>query len=114
MPSLTRRGALSVTQDLDKLANLFQSEHQTLGVPQEYAHKFAYYCDVMSDAIEKTAVANAKRAEEEVEEEVEEESDAEAGKKAAKSAASYVANSEKRKQKLKEVGRCMASRLYQV
>ena len=53
---LSRRGARAVTQDLDKLATVFQSQHSVLGVPEEYALRFAYYCDVMSDAVEKHAI----------------------------------------------------------
>ena len=65
MANLTRRGALNVTSDLDRIANLFQHHHETLGIPQQYALKFAYHCDILSDTIEKHAVALSKRAEEE-------------------------------------------------
>lgn len=65
MASLTRRGARNVTTDLDRIANLFQNDHAVLGVPKDYALRFAYYCDVMSDAVEKTAIAHEKKAEEE-------------------------------------------------
>jgi hypothetical protein len=52
---LTTKGALSVTGNLDRLANLFQTEHETLGVEPKVAQDFAYRCDLLSDAIEKTA-----------------------------------------------------------
>lgn len=64
MAFLTRRGALSVTSDLDRIASLFQTHHNTLGVPKEYALKFAYYCDALSDTVEKHAIRLEKYAEE--------------------------------------------------
>lgn len=65
MPSITRRGALSVTTDIDRIANVIQTEHAALGIPKEYALKYAYYCDVVSDRIEKHAVKVAEDAGEE-------------------------------------------------
>ena len=72
MPTLSRRGALSVTTDIDRIANVVQAEHEALGIPKEYALKYAYYCDVISDRIERHAV---KVAGEEVEEEKKEEAE---------------------------------------
>jgi hypothetical protein len=69
MATLTRRGALNVTADLDRLATLFQEQNEALGVPKDYALRFAFYCDAMSDTIEKHAVAldAAKKGEEDPE-----------------------------------------------
>lgn len=55
MTTLTKKGALAVTADLDRLANLLQAEHETLGIPQNIARDFAYRADLLSDAIEKKA-----------------------------------------------------------
>lgn len=55
MSKLTKKGAQSVTADLDRLATLFQAEFETLGVPQKIADDFAYRVDLLSDAVEKTA-----------------------------------------------------------
>lgn len=55
MSKLTKKGAQAVTADLDRLANLFQTEHQALGIPQKIAMDFAYRADLLSDAIEKQA-----------------------------------------------------------
>jgi hypothetical protein len=52
---MTKKGAKSVTAALDQLANLFQADHETLGVPQRIATDFAYKCDLLSDTIEKQA-----------------------------------------------------------
>jgi DNA topoisomerase-1 len=58
MAKLTKKGALSVTSALDRLANLFQAEAGTLGVPAKIACDFAYRCDLLSDHIEKQAAEN--------------------------------------------------------
>lgn len=73
MPTLSRRGALSVTTDIDRIANVIQAEHETLGIPKEYALKYAYYCDVISDRIERHAIKVAGEEEVVEEEEVSEE-----------------------------------------
>jgi hypothetical protein len=52
---LTKKGAQSVTADLDRLANLFQADHKTLGIPAKIAMDFAYRADLLSDTIEKAA-----------------------------------------------------------
>lgn len=67
---LTRQGALALTTNLDRIASLFQEQSDLLGVPSEYALKFAYYCDAMADQVEQHAIKMA--AEEESEEESEE------------------------------------------
>ena len=55
MSKLTKKGAQAVTADLDRLANLFQTEHETLGIPAKIAMDFAYRVDLLSDTIEKNA-----------------------------------------------------------
>jgi len=51
MSTLTREAAQKVTDDLDRIANLFQHNHESLGVPQKIALDFAYRCDLLSDEI---------------------------------------------------------------
>jgi len=58
MSKLTKKGAQAVTADLDRLANLFQAEHETLGIPAKIARDFAYRLDLISDAVEKKAGLN--------------------------------------------------------
>lgn len=53
--NLSKQGALQVTHDLDRLATLFQSEHETLGVEARLARDFAKRCDILSDHLEKKA-----------------------------------------------------------
>lgn len=67
MPALTKKGARSVTSDLDRIASLFEEAFDTLGVPQKVAADFAYRCDLLSDHIEREALRLA--ADEETEEE---------------------------------------------
>lgn len=55
MARLTKKGAQQVTADLDRIANLVQSEYQTLGIPQPIADDFAKRIDMVSDAIERQA-----------------------------------------------------------
>jgi hypothetical protein len=55
MGNMTKKGARSVTANLDRLATLFQEEFETLGVPSHIASDFARRCDMLSDAIEKKA-----------------------------------------------------------
>lgn len=55
MKKISRRGAQTVTDNLDRIATLFQNDFATLGVPQGYAQRFAYMCDMMSDTITRTA-----------------------------------------------------------
>jgi hypothetical protein len=61
MAGLTKKGARSVTQALDRVASLFQEEWKTLGVSQRVANDFAYRCDLLSDHVERTA-SSGKRA----------------------------------------------------
>lgn len=55
MATMTKKGARSVTQNLDRIATLFQQEWATLGVPEKIAADFAYRCDLLSDRVEKNA-----------------------------------------------------------
>jgi hypothetical protein len=55
MATMTKKGARSVTQTLDRVASLFQTEWVTLGVPERIASDFAYRCDLLSDRIERVA-----------------------------------------------------------
>jgi len=55
MTEMTKKGAQVVTNDLDRVATLFQQDWTTLGIPQKLAVDFAYRCDLLSDAIEKRA-----------------------------------------------------------
>lgn len=55
MANMTKKGARSVTAELDRVASLFQTEFSTLGVSQNDAIKFATMCDSMSDAVEQKA-----------------------------------------------------------
>lgn len=52
---LTKQGALQVSADLDRLATLFQSETEILGINEKIADDFAKRCDILSDHIEKRA-----------------------------------------------------------
>jgi len=55
MTNLTEKGARQVTADLDRLANLFQNDHDTLGIPAKVAEDMALRCDMLSDRIETQA-----------------------------------------------------------
>lgn len=52
---LTKFGALQVSHDLDRLAQLYQEESEALGVTPKIADDFAMRCDILSDHIEKRA-----------------------------------------------------------
>lgn len=52
---LSKQGALQVTRDLDRFANLYESEFETLGVSEKVGHDFALRCDLLSREAEKTA-----------------------------------------------------------
>jgi hypothetical protein len=52
---LTKKAARNITAELDRLAELFQNEYQTLGVPQDIANDFAHRCDLLSDRVERNA-----------------------------------------------------------
>ena len=59
MTKLTKKGALAVTAALDEIANLFQTEFETLGIEPKIANDFAWRCDLLSGAVE--AQAGLKR-----------------------------------------------------
>jgi hypothetical protein len=62
MPKITEKGARQVTANLDRLADLFQSEFETLGVPQDVATDMALRCDMLSDRIETHAGLRPRQA----------------------------------------------------
>lgn len=53
MAKLTKKGALAVIADQDRLANLYQHDWKTLGIPKRIAMDFAMRCDMLSDELEK-------------------------------------------------------------
>ena len=55
--ALSKEAAQAITADLDKLAQLFETDHAALGVPTNVAKDFAYRCDLLSDFVEKQAAA---------------------------------------------------------
>ena len=55
MPNISKKGALQVTTDLDRIANLVSTEWQALGLPEKVAHDFAHRCDQIGDRVERTA-----------------------------------------------------------
>lgn len=55
MTKLSKQGALQVTRDLDRMANLFETEHTVLGVTEKIAEDFGLRCDLLSREVEKTA-----------------------------------------------------------
>ena len=52
---ITKKGALSVTAHLDRLAVLMNQEWEALGIPQKIAKDMIHRCDLLSDRIEKRA-----------------------------------------------------------
>lgn len=65
--ALTKKGALLITNDLDRVATVIAEEYQTLDIPDKVAAGFAEWCDRISDRIERSAGINpqdkaAKRA----------------------------------------------------
>jgi hypothetical protein len=46
---------MQVTTDLDRIASLFEQEHETLGISKKIADDFGLRCDILSTAVEKTA-----------------------------------------------------------
>ena len=58
MPKLTRRGARNLTATLDRVATVIQNNPSILGIDRKIALDFARRCDLLSDAIETTAVLN--------------------------------------------------------
>lgn len=55
MMSISKKGALQVTADLDRLASVFVEEAGRLGVPVKIAEDFAKRCDALADVVEKSA-----------------------------------------------------------
>jgi hypothetical protein len=55
MAKLTKKGALGVSQYMDRLAALVQADWQTLGLPEKIAMDYAYRTDLIADHIEKHA-----------------------------------------------------------
>lgn len=62
MSKLTRQGARNLTATLDRVATVIQNNPALLGVDQKIAMDFARRCDLLSDAIETTAVINFPKA----------------------------------------------------
>lgn len=58
MARLTRQGARNLTAALDHIAQVVQHRAALLGLDTRTATDFAYRCDLLSDAIERTASAN--------------------------------------------------------
>lgn len=56
MSRLSKQAAQKITGDLDRLASLFQNEHERLGVSTKVATDFAYRCDLLSNHLEKQAL----------------------------------------------------------
>ena len=56
--NLTRHGARTLTESLDRIATAVQHNAAVLGLPVNIAQDFAYRCDLISDAVEKTAGTN--------------------------------------------------------
>ncbi len=55
---LTRPGARNLTAAIDRIASVIQERHEVLGIDPKIAQDFAYRCDLISDAVETTAVIN--------------------------------------------------------
>ncbi len=55
---LTRNGALEITSTLDRIASVVQEHNEILGIDLKIATDFAHRCDLISDAVETTAVQN--------------------------------------------------------
>ena len=62
MSKLTRRGARNLTATIDRIASAVQDNPALLGIDPKIAKDFAFRCDLISDAIETTAVANYPKA----------------------------------------------------
>jgi hypothetical protein len=58
MAQLTRTGARNLTATLDRIASAVQENPALLGMDNKSAKDFEYRCDLISDAVERTAVAN--------------------------------------------------------
>lgn len=62
MSKLTRRGARNLTATIDRIASVVQDNPALLGIDSRIAKDFAYRCDLISDAIETTAISNYPKA----------------------------------------------------
>ena len=62
MAQLTRHGARNLTATIDRIASAVQENADLLGIDSKIAKDFAYRCDLISDAVETTAVANFPKA----------------------------------------------------
>lgn len=58
---LTREGARNLTATIDRIASAVQDNASLLGIDAKIAKDFAYRCDLISDAVETTAVANTPK-----------------------------------------------------
>tara|TARA_Y100000310_G_scaffold194428_3_gene194442 strand:+ start:6889 stop:7509 length:621 start_codon:yes stop_codon:yes gene_type:complete len=58
--ALTKKGALLITNDIDRIATVIGQNHTALGIPQKVADGFAQWCDRVSDRIETTAGIDPK------------------------------------------------------
>ena len=62
MSKLTRKGARNLTASIDRIASTIQENAALLGINTKIAKDFAYRCDLISDAVETTAVTNYPKA----------------------------------------------------
>lgn len=62
MSKLTRKGARNLTASIDRIASTIQENAALLGIDPKIASDFAYRCDLISDAVETTAVTNFPKA----------------------------------------------------
>lgn len=62
MSKLTRKGARNLTAAIDRIASTIQENAALLGIDAKIATDFAYRCDLISDAVETTAVTNYPKA----------------------------------------------------
>jgi len=62
MSKLTRKGARNLTASIDRIASTIQENAALLGIDPKIAKDFAYRCDLISDAVETTAVTNFPKA----------------------------------------------------
>jgi len=62
MAKLSRQGARNLTATLDRVATVVQNNPELLGIDAKIAMDFARRCDLLSDAIETTAVINYPKA----------------------------------------------------
>jgi len=58
--ALTKKGALLITRDLDRVATVITREAKELGIPDKVATGFAEWCDRLADRIEATAGIDPK------------------------------------------------------